>query len=795
MGPPEIREKVRVLIVEDEILVARDTESMLEHFGYEVVGIVRTGEEAVAQAGKLLPDLILMDIRLQGTMDGVEAAARIRDLYGIPVIFVTAHAEETVFQRSKLTGPIGYLLKPFEEKELRMTVETALFKWKMDRELRQKEEHYRTLVESLQEGIAQADTEERFIFANQAAHEIFGVPPGTLVGKYLGEFLDEENLAILQAENVRRLAGQTSRYELRIRRPDGETRFLLVTGSPRFNSKGEFIGTFGVLHDITERKLFEEALQREASKLAAMIEGMEEGVVFVDREGRVVEVNEYFLKLFNLARESILGRILWDNEAGKDFEDLRPLSARAHSNDGHGPVVIQKNIAGLKTVVRVNPIYRQGVYEGSVVNIIDVTELVLAKEQAMAASRAKSNFLANMSHEIRTPLNAIIGISDLLLETKLDAEQKDYLQMIQESSSALLAIVNDILDFSKIEVGRVELDSIAFDIREAVGGVCEVLANRAKQKGLKFACQMEPGLPSLFKGDPQRLRQILLNLGDNAVKFTERGSVAIRVERESEEDGRVIVRFSVIDTGIGIPPESQAAIFNDFTQADSSVTRRFGGTGLGLSISKRLVEMMGGEIGMESPLRPGKNGGSCFWFKVPLAPQAKTKEEGLAPSRSSLSAMSPPAPRLPSRGLRAVATGSKRKRFRILLVEDNRINQKVTAAILEKAGYAVDVVDNGRKALEALSRIPVDLVLMDVQMPEMDGLRATELIRQNSGRFRSLPIIALTANAIKEEKERCLRVGMNDYVFKPIQAKELIAKVEKWTRPRLAKGGVQDEKR
>jgi PAS domain S-box-containing protein len=787
-------DKVRILIAEDEILVARDTENMLLNFGYDVLGIIRTGEEAVARAGELLPDLILMDIRLQGKVDGVEAAAQIRDLYGLPVIFVTAHADEATLQRSKLTSPIGYLLKPFEEKELRMTVETALFKWEMDQELRKKEEHYRTLVESLREGIAQADNEERFTFANQAAHEIFGVPPGSLLGRSLGEFLDDENLAVVEAENARRLKGQTSTYELRIRRPDGEIRHLLATGSPRFNSSGELVGTFGVLHDITDRKLFEEALQREASKLAAMIEGMEEGVIFIDSQDRVIEVNEYFLKLFGLTRNGLLGLTFWDTRPGELFGEFRDVLASPGSGNDRGLMIVQKNIAGLKTVVRFRPIYRQGVYEGSIFNVIDVTELVLAKDQAMAASRAKSDFLANMSHEIRTPLNAIIGITDLMMETELAADQKDYLQMIQESSGSLLAIVNDILDFSKIEAGRAELDIIDFDLRAAITGVCDILANRAHQKGLGFVCQVDPHIPHLLRGDAQRLRQILTNLGDNAIKFTSRGSVTVRVEQESSAGNGVSIRFSVVDTGIGVAPENRALIFEDFTQADSSVTRGFGGTGLGLSISRKLVEMMGGEIGFESPLYSGPDRGSCFWFRIPF--QAPLEINKVDSGRTRLSRDTGPGSfALDAESLSEETVRPVRTRARILLVEDNRINQKVTMAILQKAGYTVDVVDNGKKALEALKKLPVDLILMDVQMPEMDGIRATELIRKNYWRAASLPIIALTANAMKEEKDRCLKSGMSDYVFKPIQAKELIAKVEKWARLSSAESEKQKEKR
>jgi len=772
-------DRVRILIAEDEVLVARDTENMLLNFGYEVPGIAGTGEEAIALAQKLAPDLILMDIRLKGDLGGIEAADRVRELYGIPVIFVTAHADEDTLQRAKRVGPIGYLLKPFEEKELRLTVETAVFKWEMDRELRRREEHYRVLVERLREGIVQLDLQERFTFANQAAHQILGVPSGALLGRSLREFLDKENDALLSAVADRRRSGENTVYELQIRRSDGECRDLLVTGSPRFDSSGTFRGTFGVLHDITDRKRAEEAVQREAHKLSAMIQGMAEGIVLIDREDLVIEVNDYFLKLFKITKPEISGRCFWESDPGKTFEDFQEVISGFKSSRDSAQVSSQRDISGLKTVVRVQPVYRQDTYEGSIINVIDVTALVIAREQALAASQAKSSFLANMSHEIRTPLNAIVGIIDLMLDTRLDPVQEDYIRTVQESSQSLLAIVNEVLDFSKIEAGRFELDFEDFNLRTVVEGIAEILAGRARQKDLKFSCTVGPRIPSLLKGDQARLRQILLNLGDNAIKFTTRGGVAIRVERESLEEGKVIVLFSVIDTGIGVARENQSLIFEGFVQAESSITRKFGGTGLGLSISKSLVEMMGGDIGLNSPLREGRDGGSCFWFRVPfLGPaEARDGEAAASPQGHMMAPLSGPGQQSPPAG----ASHGGKQRARILLVEDNRVNQKITTAILQKAGYTVDVIENGRMALEAVARSSYDLVLMDVQMPEMDGLRAAELIRQNSGNSVYPPIIALTASAVRGDRERCLRSGMNDYVVKPIRAGELVAKVEKWT--------------
>ncbi|MGB7295912.1 MAG: response regulator [Candidatus Aminicenantales bacterium] len=776
-------DKIRILIVEDEIIVARDTENMLMNFGYEVLGIAGSGEEAISLTAEISPDVILMDIRLRGDMDGIEAAGRIRELHGIPVIFVTAHADEKSLQRAKLAGPIGYLLKPFEEKELRMTLETAISRWEMDRELRKREVQYRTLVESLKEGIAQSDIEERFTFANKAAHEILGVPPGTLVGRNLCEFVDDENYAIVLTQSERRRDGKSDTYEMQIRRPDGERRDLLVTVSPQFDSKGNYGGTFAVLHDITDRKRAEEAVQREASKLSAMIEGMEEGVAFIDRQDRVIEVNAYFLKLFNQEKSAVCGRLLWESELGEILGEFRNVSSHVKTKEETSQLVIQKDIAGLKTVVRMQPVCRDGAYQGSIINIIDVTELALAREKALAASRAKSNFLANMSHEIRTPLNAIVGITDMMFDTNLDAEQRDYVGMIKESSGSLLAIVSDILDFSKIEAGHVKLESVKFDLLALVEGVSEILACRARQKGLEFASRVDPRISRLLKGDPARLRQVLLNLGDNAVKFTARGSVEVRAGLERSDGDEARVLFSVTDTGVGVAREDQALIFEGFAQADSSITRKFGGTGLGLSISKQLVEMMGGEIGLDSPLGAENRGGSRFWFRIPFRIQAQPVEARRGvPGRNPTERPAPcqnPGPR-PLR-----AAERPRPPARILLVEDNSINQKVTKAILQKAGFRIDVAENGRRALEAVAEEAYDLILMDMQMPEMGGLEAAGRNRRNLPNGLCPPIIALTANSVKEDMERCLESGMNDYLTKPVQASELVAKVKKWIRSSL----------
>jgi two-component system sensor histidine kinase/response regulator len=685
------------------------------------------------------------------------------------------------------------------------------------------------------------------------------------------------------------------RGELLNKKKDGELYWEVASISAIKDREGQITHYLAVKEDITSRKEAEDALRSETAKLSAMISGMEEGVVFADRHDVVVEVNEYLCQLVGVRREDILGHSLWEIHE----EPLRGQIKRAvdgfRQDPDRQPLAVQRPIGDAEVIMRVKAIQRDGVYDGVLLNVINVTDLVSARRQAEEASRAKSEFLAVMSHEIRTPMNGVIGMIDLLMDGDLTTEQKEYLGLARGSAQSLLTVINDILDFSKIEAGKLNLEAVRFNLRDTLGDALRLLAGWALEKRLELTGRVRPEVPEILIGDPGRLRQVVVNLLSNALKFTDHGEVALEVELGSTNGAQVELVFSVRDTGVGIPMDKQEAVFHAFEQADMSATRTHGGTGLGLAISSQLVELMGG--GMSLASQPGR--GSRFSFnakmgipQAPSNPQIPFRETagvrvlvvddnfsnreavaellvhmgmevmtaanlneaaGIAERMSteerplglmlvdtvlpgedaiSFARKIQRRPGMQGRVLMMLASAKRKeerehcraaglhhclakpvlqaelretvlrvlggqkeaktvstelndssmaKGLKILLAEDNLINQRVASELLRRWGHLVQVAGNGLEALSILERDSFDLIFMDLQMPGMDGLEATKRIRQMEAESgEHVPIVAMTAHAMRGDRERCLAAGMDDYLTKPINPGLMLGVISKF---------------
>ena len=535
-----------------------------------------------------------------------------------------------------------------------------------------------------------------------------------------------------------------------------------------------------------------ETAEMDRSKLAViavLIDNIVQGVVIADCHGRILSMNPAALRLHGFRSPTELqlhaDRYTAEYEARHLDGRVMPLAEWPLIRVASGETVRDAEIqirsirTGHQWIGSFNGIpvrNGDGQIVFSVLTIHDLTdlkrgeeELQRAKAAAEDANVAKSQFLANMSHEIRTPMNAILGMTDLALGDELSPAVRDYLETARESAEVLLELLNEILDLSRIEAGRFELESSPFSLRKTIEQAVKSLSVRAQEKGLQLMGEVESNVPDHLVGDPLRLRQILTNLISNGIKFTQQGHVVVRVKTESQETDKVHLRFAITDTGIGISPEEQQRIFAPFIQADASTTRHYGGSGLGLAITDNLVELMGGQMWVEST--PGE--GSTFFFDARLKLQSRTVHDAeFATSDSSVPAGDKPSP-LPA---------SPERVLHVLLAEDTPANQKLVAKILTKRGHAVKTANNGQEAVELLQRQDFDLILMDVQMPVMDGFQATAAIRPLHTPKSQVPIVAMTAHALKGDHERCLAAGMDAYISKPIDSRELIRLVEQLAR-------------
>ncbi len=622
---------------------------------------------------------------------------------------------------------------------------------------------------------------------NHAFERLTGHEAASVLGRRLEMLFPKESRDASMAYIEKTLTGELwDSVEIPILRKDGDIRTVLWNSASIYDREGkEVVATIAQGQDITERNKAEGQVAFQAS----LLDQVKNAVIATDLSGRIIYWNRFSETLYQWKAEDVLGKSIAETIVPAGYVSLINDVMQSVLRCGYreGEYMVARRDGSIFPALYVYSILRDelGRQMGIVGVSSDLTErkkeeqyLLFAKERAESATKAKSEFLANMSHEIRTPMNAVIGLTDLLLKTDIDSEQRDYIETIRSSGDSLLAVISDILDFSKIEGGMLDLERMPFNLRQCLEKSVNMVAEAAAKKSILLRLDIAPNTPDRIKGDAIRLQQILVNLLGNAVKFTDAGQVSVNVSlcpdtdssaQPFRGDGREMeIQFAVEDTGIGISKDLMGRLFQSFSQVDASTTRKYGGTGLGLVISKNLAEMMGGKIWAES--EPGR--GSTFYFTIKAV--AASDEERQAPSREKTDTTQQSHP---VSGPAAQKTDRSKKGLWILLVEDNAVNQKVAMRILQKLGYRADIAGNGQQALQALRNYPYDVVLMDVQMPEMDGLEATRIIRSHPG--RQPYIIAMTAHAMKGDREECLASGMDDYISKPVRIEDLCKAIER----------------
>jgi PAS domain S-box-containing protein len=877
--------------------------------------VVRTIRYAVGRY-RIQKQLRVTEDRLRTVIRSTSDGILIVDLKG-QIRFANRAAEDffTTAPQGLIGKPFPFAIKLDEEVEavvdgvsgdrLVLAIRTTATQWddepaycaslrnitervEMEQALHQSERRLRMVVSNIPVILFAIDPKGVVTLVEGKGLQSIGIRPEELVGKNLFE-LAKSNPSIV--ESVKKAL---SGIEFTRRIDSAKGKIFETIYSPARDQKGKLVGVIGISVDITERKLMEKALQQERSRLSQIIAEAPIAMAMFDRDMLYVTHSKKWISDYGLEGQKIIGKSLYEvlPEMAAKWKPLCESALNGEAISNSNDVFDFGNGGQLHLRWAIHPLEGP---ESGITGIVMVTdcinELVQARKEAENMTRLKSEFLANMSHEIRTPMNGVIGMTSLLLETDLNVEQRQYVDTIRNSGEVLLNLINDILDFSKIEAGKMDLDATEFNLRNAVEETLELFSEQVRAKGLLLTDIIQPNVPDLVIGDPWRFRQILMNLVGNAVKFTETGEIVVRVSLTATTSHQLEMRFEVSDTGIGISSEGSRKLFQIFSQTDSSMTRKFGGTGLGLVISKRLIEMMGGEIGVRSEPTVG----STFWFNIKLttSPTKEHKErfhfEGkhvLVSSPDRFTAMRIQE-QLTLTGIRAEAqfcsvhelltTHHKRGQFDafivdisnessatlaspfkpemfqnlpplllvsysgralpelrnlsnisllkkpirqselyrrlgdqlckdknklaapllkqkdsvtndaggskgiVLVAEDNSVNQKIVARMLSKLGYRVEVVGNGREALNAVERRKYSAILMDCQMPEMDGFEATAKIRDRESETKThSPIIAMTAHALKGDRERCEGAGMDDYLAKPLKLEDLDTVLSKW---------------
>ncbi|MFO7780868.1 MAG: PAS domain S-box protein, partial [Spirochaetia bacterium] len=625
-----------------------------------------------------------------------------------------------------------------------------------------------SVFDGMDDGLVVLDPQMRIVRANAWMEDHYG-PARKIVGRKCYEVYEQQSAPCGTCPLVEtRKTGMTAHGDVKTTGEDGSEMWARVTTHPLTDEKGEIVGYIEHMKDVTEERNAADALMAKKEELERFFTVALDLLAIADTSGRFVRLNT--------AWEDTLGFSISELE-GMSFMDFVHPEDREPTEKAMADLEAARQVIGFVNRYRTSDgsyryiEWRSHPHQDLVYAAArDVTDRIEREEAALAASRAKSEFLANMSHELRTPLNGIVGFSDLLLESDLGEPYRSYVENVHISAETLMTLINDVLDFSKIEAGKMELEMQRVDIGQLLRNAAQSVRMAAESKGLDLVLSVDEHLPQAIETDPHRLTQVIVNLLSNAVKFTEYGFVQLRTEVLTADEDRARLRFSVRDTGVGIEPQHQDAIFDSFTQADPSTTRRFGGTGLGLAISNRILEQLDSNLELES--EPGT--GSTFSFELEVIPVAAGESPPATTGDATEAA--------PAEGDRHSDDDRDVEPVRILVAEDEKINRLVTRRMIDRLVSNAEVVttNDGRHAVEAFASGAFDLVLMDVQMPRMDGYEATRAIREAEGPDSHIPIIALTAGVVQGERERCLDAGMDDYVSKPVDLKRLGEALAKW---------------
>ena len=899
----------RILIVEDDRVVARDIAQQMSTAGHTVVGVTTRGEDALSIAADTAPDLVLMDVRLEGELDGIDTARLLRENLNLPVVFLTAYADEDTVRRATVTEPFGYVLKPFDDTQLRTVVEMALYKHNAERRLRESEQRYAVTLSSIGDAVIATDRESRINFINPVAELLTGWPRNEALGRPLvdvfrvinettrapaedpvaavlaagcivglanhtvllardgreiaiddsgspiiddreeirgvvlvfrdvtqrrraeeAEILRETNarlemamhgsnvgvweidmpagdhrhgfarfsniwewlgysrpetlldydayMSVVLPEDRARTESTMLEYldrrvdafelENRLSHSDGSVRWVLVRGMASWDASGKPIRFVGSIVDITELKLTEQALRSSEARFRGTFENAAVGIAHCDLDGRYLRVNQRWCEIVGYQRESLLLRrfhdmidpgdlaaseekycLLGEGRLSHYSEEVPVVKADGSRGWVSVSVALQRDASGraLHTIAILQDISSRKALEDTV---------RVAKDAAEAANRAKDQFLANISHELRTPLNGILGYAQILRrDGEMTERQLASLGVIEQSGEHLLMLINDILDFARIEAGKLDLNVTDVPLGPFLRVIAEMVSLRADQKQLVLNYEASPNLPKVFRVDEKRLRQVLLNLLTNAIKFTDRGEITLAVRMMA--DGRL--RLEVRDTGVGVSPDRLEAIFQPFEQA-GDFTRRTGGVGLGLAISRQLVRMMGSEILVTSSVGQG----STFWFELD-APVSDAKVVDFQPALDIV--------------------GYEGNPRHVLVIDDVAANRALIVDTLERCGFRVSQSSDGRDALAKAEVSRPDLILLDTVMPVMGGIEMLAQIRASRS-LCDVPVIAVSADASRRNAQANLSAGASAFLEKPLDLGRLLEEIcvllaLKWT--------------